>query len=358
MNKVEYGNALDIDIFNDVQEDYKDPELLALIEGTINNKSYNVDLYDNVKGVISSITKDEILLQINDKECAYIDIKKDKLSEEYQVGDEVEAMITELPVNGSHIKASITEKIKNDLYKDMLDYKSKTVYDAKVTGLSSNNGYELLIDGVKVFMPGSLGGINRLTDFESLLGKTIKVMSIKNNNSYSKYNKELIVSHREYLKSLIPNEIEKLVIGNTYTGRVTDVAKFGIFVEFNDVLTGLIHKDEFDDIIAEHFNKKEIVPGTEVVFYLKEVVSNNRIILSRLKPDERRESKREKYKVDDIVKGKVTHIAKYGAFVKFDKNKSGLLHNSNMKGLELEVDQKLECKILNINSGKYDLGIS
>jgi len=326
-------------------------------DGIDSTSKFSLSAGENVVGKIHSINATELTLDVGQREFAYVSIDKDKLDvENFSVGQEVEAVIVEDQERSQWLKASITERIKKDIYDDMRDMESTKVYDAKVLCLS-NNGYDLDISGLKVFMPGSLGGINKLVDFNSLVGKTIKVMTVKNNNSYSKYKNTLIVSHREYLKPLIPIEANKLEVGERYSGHVTDTTKFGIFVELEGgILTGLIHKDEFDEQLKDLFDANQVTPGVEIEFYLKEVVTPTRIILSR-NPIQKEDLIKIEYKKNQEIEGKVTKLTRYGAFVKFrnDKNVSGLVHISKMKDIEVERGENVNCRIININNGKYDL---
>ena len=100
-------------------------------------------------------------------------------------------------------------------------------------------------------MPGSLGGVNKLHDFNVLVGKELVVMPI----TYSRDKETIVVSHREYLRTLIPSAIEELKenIKDKVVGFVTGTTKFGIFAEFNQCLTGLIPKAELDESTQELF---------------------------------------------------------------------------------------------------------
>ena len=149
-------------------------------------------------------------------------------------------------------------------------------YLAKVTELI-HGGYFLTIDSVRVFMPGSLGGVNKLVNFEELLGQEIYVCPI----NYSKEKDFIVVSHRDYLRALIPSALDALDPGDHFGGFVTGTTKFGVFVEFNKCLTGLIHKTDLEDDTLDKFNNRTLKPGDEVDFTIKELASNNRIILTQ-----------------------------------------------------------------------------
>lgn len=369
-NSVIYGDPTNIAMFdesndtNRIMENGKllpesgyDEELLKLYEESLNSipTSLECNVGDSIRGKIASITQTEILLDTGGKEYAYISITKDKLNpESYKIGEELDVLVVE---NNGYIKASPVEYVKNCLYNEMKGIGNQSVYEATVLELT-DNGYILDIDGVKVFMPGSLGGINMLLDFKELLGKTIKVLPIKNENKYSKFKNQLIVSHRAYLETFIPGELEKLEIGNVYSGKVTGTQHFGVFVEFNNVLTGMIHKDDFDEGLTELFDKGEVVPGREIDFYLKEIVSSSKLVLSRF-PIDLEKINEPKFSKGDVIDGKVVKTVKYGCFVALGKNTTSLLHISKYKeGEEYKKGDKVKVKVTDNKDNKYTLDLA
>ncbi len=365
-----YGDPTNISMFEECNDDTiilengkllsKEPyaeELLKIYNESFSKlpKTLTYEIGQEIEGTIARISTEDILLDIGAKEFAYISLSKDKLNpESYKIGESVQALVTD--TNG-YLKASIVELVKNTLYSEMKDTGNKSVYEAKVLSLTEN-GYVLDIDGVQVFMPGSLGGINKLLDFQSLIGETIKVMPIRNENKYSKFKDQLIVSHRAYLETLIPGELDKLEIGSVCTGVVTGTKPFGVFIEFNNVLTGMIHKDDFDEMLTDLFNKGEVVPGKEIDFYLKEVVNPRKIILSRL-PVDPDEVAKPKFEKGDEVLGRVVKTVKYGSFISLGRNATGLIHISNLnEGQELKKGDRLKVKIVDNNDNKYELELA
>jgi len=329
-------------------------DLLELYENSFTNlpNQMNFEVGQEISGTIESISREDIILDLGSKEPAYISISKDKINpKDYSIGQEINAIVID---NKEYLKASIVEYTRNNLYNQMKDSSNRSVYEAKVLSLTEN-GYVLNIDGVNVFMPGSLGGINKLLDFQSLIGKTIKVMPIANENKYSKFKDQLIVSHRAYLETLIPEEIDKLQIGTIYTGTVTGTKSFGVFIEFNEVLTGMIHKDDFDDALNDLFDKGEIVPGREIDCYLKEIVTAKKIILTRI-PFDIDEISKPKFIKGELVDGKVVKTVKYGSFISLGKNSTGLIHISKLKeGTELKKGDSIKVRVLDNKDNKYVL---
>ena len=140
-----------------------------------------------------------------------------------------------------------------------------------------NGGYMVNIQGIDCFMPGSLAGINKLHDFSSIIGTEIYVVPV----SFSPDRGTLVVSHRKYLQALIPNEIENIKAnqGAEITGNVTGTAKYGIFVEFNGCLTGMIHNNDLDEETLIKFKARQIQPGDEITFIVKDIISDTKITL-------------------------------------------------------------------------------
>jgi ribosomal protein S1 len=207
-------------------------------------------------------------------------------------------------------------------------------------------------------MPGSLGGMNKLVNFESLLGQVIYVVPI----NYSREKDYIVVSHREYLKALVPQEVEKLIIGQKYSGFVTGTSRHGVFVEFNGCLTGLIAKSDLAETNLEEYNSGRIKPGDAIDFFLKDVIDDTKIILS-CKPEtivNEWEGIEDKYKVPSVVTGKVKRIVKYGIFVELEPKIVGLLHKSHLnEDMQFEVGQEIDVKIVKIDreSKKVDFTV-
>jgi len=303
--------------------------------------------------------KNQAILYVGWREDAILDLKKE-LAEyipNIKVGNQIEVII-EAKSNNAPIVASYSKNIQALKRSEVFNSIGKSVaYAAKVEELI-HGGYFLNIDGVRCFMPGSLGGMNKLVNFESLIGQTIYVVPI----NYSKEKDYIVVSHREYLKALVPQEMEKLIIAQKYNGFVTGTSRHGVFVEFNGCLTGLIAKSDIDEANLINYNEGRIKPGDPIEFYLKEVLDDTKIILS-CKPEtiiNEWDGIEDKYKVPSMVTGKVKRIVKYGIFVELEPKIVGLLHKSHLnEDMQFEVGQDIDVKIVKIDkeSKKVDFTV-
>lgn len=144
-------------------------------------------------------------------------------------------------------------------------------------------GYLASYNGVvDCFIPGSHAGANVIRDFSKLLGKTINVMV----DNYDKSNDLFILSYKKYIKKSMPIRVSDINFREKYTGTLTNKPyDFGIFVEFDDYFTGLIHSSEFENYSNI---RKTLKAGDPIDFYVKNVTNKGkeyRIILT-LKEDE------------------------------------------------------------------------
>lgn len=188
-------------------------------------------------------------------------------------------------------KASIwnghTQSLMEEMY-DQIKNPSKA-YTARVVGNNAGGYFVEVMDTVKAFMPGSMAAMNRLFDFDSLLGKTLYVMVESYNQKYG-----FVVSHKKYLNAILPQKIQELKAdwekdkNKLYTGIVTGTTKYGVFIEINSLFTGMLHKTLISDDLKLRWKTGEIENGEEVNIYIHNI-EDKRIILSDV-PAEQRES--------------------------------------------------------------------
>lgn len=302
------------------------------------------------KGVVVSVSKDTALIDIGTKYTASCSLLKEPqyVIEQLQVGTNVDVKVK--PGKWGSVTASISDAIdevkRNEIMNSIGD---KTVgFTGKVTELI-HGGYWVEVGGIQCFMPGSLAGLNKLHNFEEIVGQELIVMPI----TFSNEKNTIVVSHREYLRTLIPSAVENLKenIKEPITGFVTGTTKFGVFAEFNECLTGLILKADLDNETLSKFENREIKAGDDITFWAKEIISDKKIILSQQGPKEDLwDGAQDKYKPMMVVDGTITKVTKYGAFVELEKGISGLIHKSKLKDVtELTKGDSVKVKIQSIN---------
>lgn len=179
------------------------------------------------------------------------------------------------------IKGSFQEAFKDDLLNEFYDqlHRATKIYDAKVIE-KNKGGYFCHIKGVPVFLPGSLASANKIIDFDSFLGKTVKVMI----DSYIPENNTYIVSNKKYIENVLPELISNLDYRNQYKGVVTGSIDSGIFIEFNDIMTGMLSPNDMSNETYLKFSNKSIKPGDTLNIWIRDIHQSKKIILTEIDP--------------------------------------------------------------------------
>ena len=288
-------------------------------------------------GKIHTLSEKWATVDIGYREMLYIDLAKEDrdIIEDLKPGDEVSVkVLSDKTESREYATASISEGTKQRVFAELRIAADEggTAYMGTVKEMIPGGGYIVSVQGINCFMPGSLAGINKLHDFESIIGTKMYVVP----DSFSVQKGTIVVSHRKYLQAMIPHRIEEIRndITATYKGTVTGSAKYGVFVEFNTCLTGMIHVNDLDQDLSERHKSQSIQPGEEVEFRIKEIVSNEKIILTQkeaveVKEDNSWEEFSKDLKIPMVVENAtIRSIKDYGVFISVHGSVVGMAHIS------------------------------
>lgn len=329
-------------------------EMLKMYCGDLDSFTYKVPkIGDIVKGKVIRELDKYIVIDINYKDNIYIDKKGQELEVlrnlDLEFNQEIDVLITAIDEESYEIRGSIAEIFRIDAERKMSESidDHTMFYNGYIRELTPAGYFvEIDVDGVKTvsFMPKTLAGINKLPNPESIVGQTMEVM-IEN-----KTNEGFIVSRKKYLKSLIEESVKELQYGKVYQGHVTGTTDFGIFVEFEGCLTGMIHKGNVNPEYATQI--QSIQPGTEIDFYIQEVIhdrarDNYKIILTQLL----RETLWDTIKIGDTMKATVKSTKPFGVLVHLDESTIGLVHISEVEKFgdkAYEAGDEMEVKVISV----------
>src|SRR2546427_517715 len=187
----------------------------------------------------------------------------------------------------------------------------------------------LVVDvGVRAFLPGSQYDLRPTQNLDNLLGQEIQVRITKLNRRRG----NVVVSRRALLEEELHAKraslMETLSEGQVVHGHVKNVTEYGVFVELEQGVEGLVHVSEMS------WNKKVTHPSK-----LAKVGEEVDVVVLDIKPSDRRVSLgikqaqpdpwlqlAGKYPVGTVVTGKVRNIAEFGAFVEIEDGFDGLVH--------------------------------
>jgi|TARA_B110000093_G_scaffold122982_1_gene131683 small subunit ribosomal protein S1 len=320
-------------------------DFLNLLNGYEETKpvQMKIEVGEIYTGNIYSINEEWVSVDIGYRENVYVNVLKEEASVRGLFVPDAEVKIQVIQIEGGRgfVLGSISAGIKSAVAKEIMASieEGTTGYMGTVSYMIPGGGYIVTVQGIECFMPGSLAGINKLADFESIVGSDMYVVPV----SFSEKRGTIVVSHREYLKAMIPSKIDALKenLGQDLTGKVTGSAKYGVFVEFDECLTGMIHVNDLTPELLKAHRSREIKPGDDIAFKIKEVVSNEKIILTQLdaKPVvDLWDGISERIKTPSEVVGTVRAVKDYGIFVDIEKGVAGLLHISEIEDvIDLET---------------------
>lgn len=218
-------------------------------------------------------------------------------------------------------------------------------------------GLQVEILGLDAFLPGSQVDLRPVPNLDDLIGRQLEVKIL----SVNWYKKNIVVSRRlllEERQDKIRKEIfSRIQVGDVIDGTVKTITDFGAFVDIGGI-DALLHISDLAWNKVVH--PSEIVSiGDELKIKVLSLDAGTGRITVGLKqlgqhPWERVE---EKYPAGSRVRGRVTTLAEYGAFVELEKGIEGLVHISEMSWTKsihhpsqiLTPDQEIETVVLNID---------
>jgi small subunit ribosomal protein S1 len=164
------------------------------------------------------------------------------------------------------------------------------------------------------------------------------------------------------------DEIEKkFTIGRQVKGTIRNMTAYGAFVELEEGIDGMIHVSDLSwtrkiNHPSEMFKKADEVEA--VVIDIDKV--NQRISLGiKQLADDPWKTIDEKYRIGDLVNGKVTKLASFGAFVQLQDDIDGLVHISQLSEDHvakvkdvLKVGQEVEARVIKVDKIERRIGLS
>jgi small subunit ribosomal protein S1 len=165
------------------------------------------------------------------------------------------------------------------------------------------------------------------------------------------------------------NIMEKYPVGSKVKGKVVNLTDYGVFVELESGVEGLVHISEMYWTREMKHPSKVLNIGEEIEVMILEVNPQNKRISLSMKQTTPNpwEKLKEKYPAGKIVKGVVRNITNFGVFVGIEEKIDGLIHVSDISWKHrvnhpseyFKKGQEVEAVVLNIDveNEKFSLGI-
>jgi small subunit ribosomal protein S1 len=318
-----------------------------------------------VKGVVVGISDKGVAVDIGAKSVGFIDIMEFKRDGEIEEGDVVDVFLERLEnKKGELIISRDNARRFNNWHflKNCLE--DKTIIEGKIIG-RVKGGYAVDINAIICFLPRSQVDTMLLADDSFLINKFEKLQVLK----IDEVRGNIVVSRRAVLESQRNIEKDKVLstikVGDAIDGIVKNITDYGAFVDFGS-FDGLLHLTDISWCRIKHPSEMLKIGQEVKVQVIKYDEATKRVSLGMKQLQQNPwESIAQRYNVGSTLKGKVTNITSYGAFVEIEQGIEGLVHVSEMSWLKnnsspnkfITVGQEVEVMVLDVNSQNHRISL-
>ena len=320
-----------------------------------------------VDGVVIQVTQDQVFVDVGYKSEGKISVAEFAVLP--KVGDTVSVVLEKKENKNGEVIVSKQKADVKVFWKNLRQaFQDKSAVEGTVDKIVKG-GFEVDMGaGVKAFLPISQSDSQKVEKAEKLIGLKSKFYVER---LYSDNKVNVVVNRRKYLEEQTETNREaffkNVQIGDSVQGTVKSFTSFGAFIDLGG-FDGLLH---INDMSWGHVTRPKdfVKKGQEIT--LKVI---------RLDPEEMRINLslkhftedpwlhfEDKFHVNDIVKGKVTKLTEFGAFIELEEGIEGLAHISEFSWVKkinkpedmVKIGDEVECMILgyDIQAGRVSLGL-
>lgn len=327
---------------------------------------------ETVKGIIIDKTKGGLRVDLNGIEAflpgSQIDSRPIRSLDSYK-GQEIEARVIKFSRRRNNIVLSrkvLTDAVINEQKAETL---SQIEVGDVVEGVVKNlTEYGAFID------IGGIDGLLHVTDMSwgriqnpgelFKVADSIQVKVLKLDREKEKVS----LGYKQLLPDPWSTVVEVYHVDTKLKGRVSSVAEYGVFVELEPGVEGLVHVSEISWAKRAQNPKRMFKRGDEVDVQVLGVDTDEKRISLGMKQLQENpwENVEDRYAVGTKVRGKVRNLTDFGAFVELEEGIDGLVHVSDISWAKkikhpkevLKKDQEVDAIVVNIDKYSQRLSLS
>jgi len=321
-----------------------------------------------VKGRIVSIENDFAIIDVGLKTEGKIAVKEfaqPGKTSEVKVGDTVEVYLERIE-NAMGEAVLSRDKARREEAWTRLEQMSNS--NERVEGVifgRVKGGFTVDLGGAVAFLPGSQVDVRPIRDVGPLMNVPQPFQILKMDRRRG----NIVVSRRAIMEETRAEQrselVQNLAEGQVVEGVVKNITDYGAFVDLGGI-DGLLHVTDIAWKRVNHPSDVLHVGQTVKVQIIRINPETQRISLGMKQLDKDPwEVVTERYPIGARVKGKVTNITDYGAFVELEDGIEGLIHVSEMSwtkknvhpGKILSTSEAVEVQVLDIDSAKRRISL-
>ncbi|AEE17142.1 30S ribosomal protein S1 [Treponema brennaborense] len=320
-----------------------------------------------VDGTVIQVTPEQVFIDVGYKSEGKIPVSE--FVELPSVGDVVSVvLVTKENKHGEVIVSKQKADVKQ-LWKNLRQaFTDKTPIEGTIEKVVKGGFDVNLGSGIHAFLPISQSDSQKVEKSEKLLGVKSQFYIER---LYSDNKANVVVNRRKYLEESMETNREKffetISIGDTVKGAVKSFTSFGAFIDLGG-FDGLLH---INDMSWGHVTRPKdfVKKGQEIelkVIRLDPAEKRINLSLKHFSEDPWLHFE-DKYHVNDVVKGRVTKLTDFGAFIELEEGIEGLAHISEFSWVKkinkasdmVKIGDEVECMVLgyDIQAGRVSLGL-
>jgi small subunit ribosomal protein S1 len=315
------------------------------------------------EGTVIAVTADSVVLDIGFKTEGVLPLSAFPADKPVKPGDKVQVTVKGRDPEGYYELTRGKVERPTDWASLEKAFAEKSTIIGTVTGVVKGG---LSVDvGVRAFMPASRSGTHDASEMQKLVEQEIRCRIIK----LDVVEEDVVVDRRAIAedeeRAGKERRYSELKEGDTVHGEVRSLTDYGAFVDIGGA-DALLHVGE---ISWRRVNKPSDVlsTGQQIEAVIIKIDSEKRriaISMKQLQPHPW-DAVAEKYKAGERVRGTVTRIADFGAFVELQPGIEGLIHISEMSwakrvrtvGEVVKPGETVEAVILGVNAGEHRISL-
>jgi small subunit ribosomal protein S1 len=323
------------------------------------------------KGIVKNITDFGAFIDLNglDGLLHITDMSWGRVnhpSEILQVGQEVDVVVLTIDKEKERVSLGLKQKTRNPWENIEEKYKVGQRVKGKVVNLVPYGAFVELEPGVEgLIHVTELSWTKRIAKPSDVLKKDQEVEAVV--LAINKEEQKISLGIRQLEANPWDKVLEKYPPGTRVKGKIRNLTSYGAFIELEEGIDGMIHVSDISWTRKINHPSEVLKKGEEVEGVVLEVDKENQRISIGIKQltEDPWENIDKYYKVGDLVTGKVTKLASFGAFVGLQHDIDGLVHISQVSEERvdkiknvLKVGQEVTARVIKIDKAERRIGLS
>ncbi|MDD4181941.1 MAG: 30S ribosomal protein S1 [Victivallaceae bacterium] len=287
-------------------------------------------------------------------------------SEMLEIGQDLEVIILDIDYEKERVSLGYKQKSSNPWNDAIAKYPAGCTIKGRVVNIMPYGAFVELEDGVEGLIHVSeMSWTKRITKAGEVVsvGEEVEAVVLE----IDQVNKKISLGLRQKERNPWEVLMEKYPVATKIKGKVRNMTSYGAFVEIENDIDGMIHVSDMSWTRKINNPNEVLKPGDEVEAIILDINPDQQRISLGLKQCENDPwaSIDELYKVGEIVKGKITKIAAFGAFVELSNKIDGLIHISQISREHVErvkdvlqLGEEIEARVIKVDTDERRIGLS